>query len=102
MDNVLNFIRYWALTTNGKDGLSHYFRAHVVATPDAATGLIPGGPGTANFGGRDPAPDSGQPKRGPNVPSGLLAPKTDKQGGVTGLDEKQESGALGFMLGGDK
>jgi hypothetical protein len=36
------------------------------------------------------------------VPSGLLAPKTDKQGGVTGLDEKQESGALGFMLGGDK
>jgi phospholipid/cholesterol/gamma-HCH transport system substrate-binding protein len=100
IDNVLNFIRYWALTTNGRDGLSHYFRAHLNVEPTAVTGNIPGGPGNANLGGRDPAPDSGQPERGPNLPTGLLAPDSG-EGSATGLNEKQESGALGFMLGGN-
>jgi phospholipid/cholesterol/gamma-HCH transport system substrate-binding protein len=102
IDNVLNFIRYWALTTNGKDGLSHYFRAHLNVEPTAVTGNIPGGPGNANLGGRDPAPDSGHPaNHGPSVPTGLLAPDNSGDGSATGLNEKQESGALGFMLGGD-
>lgn len=101
IDNVLNFIRYWALTTNGRDGLSHYFRAHITVQPTAVTGNIPGGPGEANLGGRDPAPDSGQPHRGPNLPPGLLPPGNTSDGGATGLDPKQESGALGFLLGGD-
>jgi phospholipid/cholesterol/gamma-HCH transport system substrate-binding protein len=101
IDNVLNFIRYWALTTNGRDGLSHYFRAHLNVEPTAVTGNIPGGPGNANLGGRDPAPDSGQPvNNGPNLPTGLLAPDDSGEGSATGLNEKQESGALGFMLGG--
>jgi phospholipid/cholesterol/gamma-HCH transport system substrate-binding protein len=102
IDNVLNFIRYWALTTNGRDGLSHYFRAHLNVEPTAVTGNIPGGPGNANLGGRDPAPDSGQPvNNGPNLPTGLLAPDDSGNGSATGLNEKQESGALGFMLGGN-
>jgi len=102
IDNVLNFIRYWALTTNGRDGLSHYFRAHLNVEPTAVTGNIPGGPGNANLGGRDPAPDSGQPvNNGPNLPTGLLAPDDSGEGSATGLNEKQESGALGFMLGGN-
>jgi phospholipid/cholesterol/gamma-HCH transport system substrate-binding protein len=102
IDNVLNFIRYWALTTNGKDGLSHYFRAHLNVEPTAATGNIPGGIGNAGLGGRDPAPDSGHPaNHGPGVPTGLLAPDNSGDGSATGLNEKQESGALGFMLGGD-
>jgi phospholipid/cholesterol/gamma-HCH transport system substrate-binding protein len=102
IDNVLNFIRYWALTTNGRDGLSHYFRAHLNVEGTAVTGNIPGGPGTADLGGRDPAPDSGQPvNNGPKVPAGLLAPSGDGDGSATGLNPKQESGALGFMLGGD-
>ncbi len=104
IDNVLNFIRYWALTTNGKDGISHYFRAHILESPQAHDGKIPVSPGNAGIGGRDPAPDSGQAKQGPNVPNptGLLAPKKSNDGGVTGLNQKQESGALGFMLGGGK
>ena len=102
IDNVLNFIRYWALTTNGRDGLSHYFRAHLNVEPTAVTGNIPGGPGNANLGGRDPAPDSGQPvNNGPKLPTGLLAPDDSGNGSATGLNEKQESGALGFMLGGN-
>jgi phospholipid/cholesterol/gamma-HCH transport system substrate-binding protein len=105
--DVLNFIRYWALTTNGKDGLSHYFRAHVEVEPTAASGNIPrglpgGGVGTAGLGGRDPVTDSGgKAGAGPQVPAGLLQPKDSDDGSATGLDEKQESGALGFMLGGD-
>jgi hypothetical protein len=35
------------------------------------------------------------------VPTGLLAPDNSGDGSATGLNEKQESGALGFMLGGD-
>jgi phospholipid/cholesterol/gamma-HCH transport system substrate-binding protein len=102
VDNVLNFVRFWALTTNGRDGLSHYFRAHMVAEPDSLTGNIPGGPGTGNLGGRDPAPDSGQPvNHGPNMPAGLLQPAPSSDGGLTGLTEHQESGALGFLVGGE-
>lgn len=100
--SVLDFVRGWALTTNGKDGLSHYFRAHINATPLTATGPLPtGGTGIPGAVGRDPAPDSGQPNRDGNVP-GLLAPKSASDGGVTGLNPKQESGALGYMFGGGK
>jgi phospholipid/cholesterol/gamma-HCH transport system substrate-binding protein len=99
---VLGFVRRWALTTNGKDGLSHYFRAHINATPLSVTGNLPiGGTGADGVVGHDPAPDSGQPARDPKIP-GLLAPKSAKDGGLTGLNPKQESGALGFMLGGGK
>lgn len=100
--NVLNFVRYWALTTNGKDGLSHYFRAHATFRPAAVSGNLPGGGSDYGIGGRDPAPDSGQPERGPKVPTGILQPQQTKDGGVTGMNQKQESGALGFLVGGDK
>ncbi|MBV9313158.1 MAG: MCE family protein [Pseudonocardia sp.] len=97
---VLDFVRYWALTTNGKDGLTHYFRATMVVGPTTITGNVPNG-GTGGLFGRDPAPDSGQPERDPDVHS-LLSPTSSSDGGVTGLNPKQESGALGFMLGGGK
>ncbi|MCW2816081.1 MAG: organic solvent transporter substrate-binding protein [Nocardioides sp.] len=42
LTTVLDFVKYWALTTNGSDGLSHYFRAHVVVTTDIVGGLVPG------------------------------------------------------------
>jgi phospholipid/cholesterol/gamma-HCH transport system substrate-binding protein len=105
VNNVLNFIRFWALTTNGKDGFSHYFRAHLDAQPNTFNGNLPAGlsPGTANLGGPDPAPYSGQPKNTSplKVPGGLLQPGQSSDGGVTGMNQKQESGALGFLMGGD-
>jgi phospholipid/cholesterol/gamma-HCH transport system substrate-binding protein len=97
--SVLDFVRNWALTTNGRDGLSHYFRAHANATPTTVTGLLPTGGTGSGLVGRDPAVDSGQPNR--NIP-GMLAPRSASDGGVTGLNPKQESGALGYMLGGGK
>jgi phospholipid/cholesterol/gamma-HCH transport system substrate-binding protein len=41
--NVLDFVRNWALSTNGADGLSHYLRASVVFSPQMLTGFLPGG-----------------------------------------------------------
>jgi phospholipid/cholesterol/gamma-HCH transport system substrate-binding protein len=100
--SVLDFVRNWALTTNGKDGLGHYFRAHLNLEGTSATGNLPPLPGGGNspLFGRDPAPDSGQPDRSLKIP-GMLSSKSP-DGGITGLNPKQESGALGFMLGGGK
>ncbi|WP_156365262.1 MlaD family protein [Sciscionella sediminilitoris] len=38
--NVLNFLRYWALTTNGYDGISHYFRAHLSFDANITLGSV--------------------------------------------------------------
>lgn len=101
VNNVLNFIRFWALTTNGRDGLTHYFRAHIKLEPSTVSGNVPGHFNDFGIGGRDPAADSGQPPGGPGLPSGLLQKDPTKDGGVTGMNERQESGALGFLTGGE-
>lgn len=103
--DVLSFIRYWALTTNGRDGLSHYFRGHYVLTPDQATGLLLGGEnGTPEPENRpEPRPKHDEPSYDGSsplpLPGGLLEPST-KDGGATGLNADQERSALGFLLGG--
>lgn len=117
-NNVLNFVRGWALSTNGSDGIAHYFRAMVIATPNIGTGAVPGagsvpGPGPVGMP-RPPLPRGlpmplpggiptppilgGAPGGGPA--DGLLPPNPPPGGGVTGLQPKQESGALQFLLGG--
>jgi phospholipid/cholesterol/gamma-HCH transport system substrate-binding protein len=118
--NVLNFIKFWALSTNGSDALSHYFRAMIVVTPDTVTGALPGIGSNLGIGG-SPAPlvldpagrpvdplTPQQPGGGPAgynplaelLLPGLLAPRPTPDGGVTGLSTTQESGILGFLLGG--
>lgn len=97
LGNVLGFIRNWALTTNGRDGLSHYFRAHYVVASQQGTGLVPGGdpirrPPPENE--RDPRPRDDTP------PTGLLNGFDSPSGGATGLSSEQEQGALEFLLGG--
>jgi phospholipid/cholesterol/gamma-HCH transport system substrate-binding protein len=130
LGNVLDFVRYWALATNGRDGLSHYFRAHFVASDQTASGLLPGGgpngagdPGTqpqprprldqpspplpdpgasagkgGPLGGLIPGPPQ-QPGSG-GMPGGLLQNQPSPSGSATGLNQSQEQGALGFLLGG--
>ncbi|MDQ6524579.1 MlaD family protein [Nocardioides sp. LHD-245] len=123
-DKLFDWIRFWALTTNGRDGLSHYFRVGAVVDPDMLTGLLPKAPsGPAG----DPAAGSkqagGKPGSGPQggsgpagVPNGvaggvdgvlegltglltgLLQPGSD--GSATGLTADQEKGLLGMLLGG--
>lgn len=106
LSNVLDYLKFWALTTNGHDGVSHYFRAMTVLTPQTATGPIPGVSGDLGLGklvpGGGPPPDAQPPKgkqsQGPL--GGLLNGKPQPDGGVTGLNPQQESGALDFLLGG--
>lgn len=105
MDNVLNFFRYWAMATNGWDGLSHYFRGMVIINPEQLTGLLP------QTGG--PTSDSRPPEKAAIPPwsripnnvggvSGLLddTKPQSEDGGVTGLNRQQESNALEYLLGG--
>jgi phospholipid/cholesterol/gamma-HCH transport system substrate-binding protein len=55
LPNLFDFIENWALVTNGSDGVSHYFRAMVMANPNAATGNSPlTVPGIGPFGGGKP------------------------------------------------
>ncbi|HSV41210.1 MAG TPA: MlaD family protein, partial [Nocardioidaceae bacterium] len=100
---VMEFFKGWALTTNGKDGLSHYFRGGLVLTPYAATGLLPGS--TPSVPGAKQAPTSGLGNvlddLLPELPGGLLSSLTDSDGGVTGLNVLQELDAIQFLLGGN-
>lgn len=106
--NVMEFLKRWALTTNSKDGLSHYFRAFLNVTPMTATSNVPGEGGNAGVGGTPPplkADPEGQPAPPPMVghPDGLLTPPTPEnkpEDGVTGMTEEQEGGALDFLTGG--
>ena len=43
LGGLLDFITYWSLTTNSKDGLSHYFRVQLIANEDSGTSQIPAG-----------------------------------------------------------
>lgn len=89
--NVLDFIRNWALTTNGSDGISHYFRAQLMISPEMLDAFA-----------RPEAKPQGAPvPKLPDLPGGLLDKPTGELGGsITGLTEQQESDALGFLLGG--
>jgi phospholipid/cholesterol/gamma-HCH transport system substrate-binding protein len=115
LDNVFNFLKYWALTTNGYDGLSHYFRAAVVVTPMSATGLVPGLGGNLGIGGSQPPAGAAGSKGavtksaapvvqtlhdllGGIIP-GLLSTSPGPDGGVTGLTQTQEKQGLLSLLG---
>jgi phospholipid/cholesterol/gamma-HCH transport system substrate-binding protein len=101
IDNVLNFFRFWAMSTNGWDGLSHYFRGQAIIHPEELTGLLP------SLTGAPPPPTLPKPGEQPPSPlplpiPGLLDNKNliGPNGGVTGLNQRQESGVLQFLLGG--
>lgn len=107
-----NFIQGWALTTNGHDGLSHYFRAMVTLNTDQIThllplpGLIDGDPGGTNSDAakqpvaQGPAAPTAPLPQLPGVLGSILAPGTTPDGGATGLSPQQETNALQFLLGG--
>lgn len=97
LGDVMDFVKWWSLSTNGHDGLSNYFRGVLVATPQS---LLDTGQATV-----PKLPDSGGLKD--------VLPKLPDLGGVsgalpklrgdsaTGLSEKQESSLLGQLLGGN-
>lgn len=89
---VLDFVKLWAMSTNGSDGLSHYFRGVAYATPQnvgrLGTGLIP-----------DQAPGPVQLPLRPAPQPGLTGTGQDP-GNATGLSQQQEQGMVGQLLGG--
>jgi phospholipid/cholesterol/gamma-HCH transport system substrate-binding protein len=108
ISNVLNFIKYWALATNGYDGLSHYFRGMLVVTPLSVTGLVPGATNLGVGGNPSVKPSAPAPPKAllpglpgllPGVLGGLLSPKPTSGGGVTGMTPAQEQGGLLALLG---
>lgn len=129
-DAMFTFIRYWALNLNGFDGLSHYWRVGLILNSDSWTALLDAlknGAGGLNLGLAPPtqtgtassakAKSDGASSDGPTgivgdllkplngltkgLTSGsLLKKKPTTDGGSTGLDKKQESNLLGFLLGG--
>lgn len=104
--DALDFIKFWALSTNGYDGISHYFRGALVATPDAlaqaGTDLVPGGSSLLpGLGAKPPPPPAGA--AGPPTTedeSGSTPPAETKPGQGTGLTKQQEQGLIGQLLGG--
>ncbi|MEV4731858.1 MlaD family protein [Saccharopolyspora sp. NPDC049426] len=103
LGNVLDFIRFWALTTNGHDGLSHYFRAHLVVSPETALGPAPVAP-PAVPPGLTPPPGLPQlPLRQlplPQLPGLGGSQPAGSDGGATGLTADQERSMLDHLVGG--
>ncbi|MFB9730327.1 MlaD family protein [Haloechinothrix salitolerans] len=108
LGNLMEFVKGWALSTSGYDGLSHYFRASIVTTPKAlgtiADGAVPGdtdlselADGLPKLPGASPTlPGAdGDADQGATKDSGATG-----DGGATGLTEKQERSLLGQLLGG--
>jgi len=83
---VMEFVRKWALSTNGRDGISHYFRGVVYVTPTTLdsilTSLLPNGTST---------PTTNQPDGG-NLDLGNLLPG--------GVDDLLSNTGLGDTLDG--
>lgn len=99
LTGVMEFVRKWALSTNGRDGLSHYFRGVVYVTPSTlsqlAQSLIPTGALPARTGGRSGGKTGATPDVLPGLPDvgktvdGLV----DSLGGLLGLLGKQPAKA---------
>lgn len=97
---LMDFVKMWALSTNGKDAISHYFRGFVVNTPKALL-QIPGpgiGPGSAP--GKPAGPIGPAVPAKPDLLSGVPDLLDVLGGNATGLTPKQEGSLLNQILGG--
>ncbi|MBA0127199.1 MCE family protein [Haloechinothrix sp. YIM 98757] len=107
LDNLMEFVRGWSLSTSGYDGLSHYFRAAVVSSPrglgTTGLGAIPGAPEAEEVVPDTPLPGATLPPPiGPEDSDGGEDDGADASpdGEATGLTEEQEQSMLGQLLGG--
>jgi phospholipid/cholesterol/gamma-HCH transport system substrate-binding protein len=118
LSTIMDFVKYWALTTNGQDGLSHYFRAHLVVTDSIATGFVPDAeeqPPTTTPEDLGPLDLPGQLLDGAGplldgVLGGLTPPldgllgnrsgRTAERNSATGLTPAQELSLVTYLTGG--
>lgn len=110
LTDLMDFVRMWALSTNGSDGISHYFRGVVHLGPAAISQLLagspagpalsqpPSGPSASPIPPLTPAPQLGgvvPPLTGPVPPQAAGDPSN-----ATGLTSGQEQSMVGQLLGG--
>ncbi|HVW40361.1 MAG TPA: MlaD family protein [Amycolatopsis sp.] len=98
LSTALDFVKYWAMSTNGRDALGNYFRAFVVTTPKSLLQIPGTGLGPAAQQAPAPAPAPSQTLV-PNLPVQVTPPAGDP-GSATGLTQPQENNLLGQLLGG--
>lgn len=100
LGDLMSFVTKWALSTNSRDGLSHYFRGLVHVTPEALNSLVGAEvlPNVGTVGGK--APEDGD-KATDGLPdlTGPLAEATDPNS-ATGLTSSQEQSLLDQLIGG--
>lgn len=108
LGDLMAFVRKWALSTNGRDALGHYFRGVVYVTPETLQDLM------SSFIPRDArlpddqADDDDPPIDVPHLdPGGTVGDLLDGLTGksplnATGLTATQEQRLLGQLLGGDQ
>ncbi|HWJ82431.1 MAG TPA: MlaD family protein [Nocardioides sp.] len=131
LHGVMEFVRKWALSTNGRDGISHYFRGVIYVTPTTLDSLLQsfvpadlgGSPDSPSATTPDSPgnllPDLTGPLLGPDSPlgntlDGLLggilgngrathqpATRTDRTSAL-GLRRDQEQRLVGQLLGGQR
>ncbi|MGN6721935.1 MAG: MlaD family protein [Marmoricola sp.] len=104
-NNLFNYIRYWALTTNGFDGLSHYFRVNATINSATLTGLFPTIAHTTGTKKTNPATGllnglGGLTKSLTGTLGNLVPLLGGSASSPTGLTQKQQLNLLGSLLGG--
>jgi phospholipid/cholesterol/gamma-HCH transport system substrate-binding protein len=132
LGDLMAFVRKWALSTNGRDAISHYFRGVFHMTPEALNSLLGSdvippvldpGPGDGNSDPTDILPDLPNLDLDAVVPDvdhlldGVLgnlglggnkqsaerkAPEDESASGATGLTSDQEQALLSQLLGGNR
>jgi phospholipid/cholesterol/gamma-HCH transport system substrate-binding protein len=107
LENLMNGLANWAMATSGYDGVSHYFRAAAVVTPETARQMLAGlappdlVPGQVPTLPSEvlPGPTTAAPDLLPDV---MPTPPAGDPGNATGLSEQQEKSLVGQLLGGGR
>jgi phospholipid/cholesterol/gamma-HCH transport system substrate-binding protein len=112
LGDLMDFVKKWSLSTNGRDGLGHYFRGVIHVTPEVlknlAASLTPG-PGAS--AAQSPAPPGQEPAAPPSaalplpnlggfLPGAAPGAAQSDPNNATGLTSTQEQSLLGQLLGG--
>lgn len=105
--SLMEFVRKWALSTNDRDGLGHYFRGVFHVTPASLNSLLGAGvvpsPPTDDPGDGLPTPQP-PPSLDDTIDDLLNGVLPGLQGGLNGalgLNQSQESNLLDQLLGGN-
>lgn len=94
--DLMDFVAQWSLSTNGRDGLSHYFRGVVFASPDAIEELLRRSP----FGPLLESVTNARSLAAKGLPAIPAPAGAGDPGNATGLDPAQEQSMVGQLLGG--